>query len=198
MHDRFRFPTFRRTLTALALVPLAVVLAACGGGEDDEFAPEVPIADGKLIGRDSPGMYSYLGIPYAAPPVAARRWQPPVAPAVWEGRKLAREFQPHCAQPRSFYGVQTASEDCLYLNVYTPKTPGPHPVMVWIHGGAFYLGQSDSYVPTPLVGQDVMQNWATAGGLFDFIHVAMPPSIPVVPSMSLPVATGCPSPFTSY
>ena len=49
-----------------------------------------------------------------------------------------------------------------------------------------------------LVGQDVMQNWATAGGLFDYIHVAMPPSIPVVPSMSLPVATGCPSPFTSY
>lgn len=156
MHDRFRFPTFRRTLMALALVPLAVVLAACGGGEDDEFAPEVTIADGKLIGRDSPGMYSYLGIPYAAPPVAARRWQPPAAPAVWEGRKLAREFQPHCAQPRSFYGVQTASEDCLYLNVYTPKTPGPHPVMVWIHGGAFYLGQSDSYVPTPLVGQDMI------------------------------------------
>ena len=156
MHDRFRFSTFRRTLTAFALVPLAVVLAACGGGEDDEFAPQVTIADGKLIGRDSPGMYSYLGIPYAAPPVAARRWQPPVAPAVWGGRKVAREFQAPCAQPRSFYGVQTASEDCLYLNVYTPKTPGPHPVMVWIHGGAFFLGQSDSYVPTRFVEQDVV------------------------------------------
>jgi len=156
MLDRFRRVALHRALTLLALLPLALVLAACGGGEDDEFAPEAEIADGKLIGRDSPGMYSFLGIPYAAPPVAARRWQPPVAPAAWSGRRLVRDFQPHCAQPQSFFGSQSGTEDCLYLNVFTPKTPGPHPVMVWIHGGAFYLGQSNSYIPTRLVAQDMV------------------------------------------
>ncbi len=156
MLDRIRHATFRRALGALAVVPLALLLGACGGGDDEEFAPETTIADGKLIGRDSPGMYSYLGIPYAAPPVGVRRWQPPAAPAVWQGRRMARDYQRHCAQPASFYGSPSSSEDCLYLNVFTPKTPGPHPVMVWIHGGAFFLGQSDAYIPTRLVAQDVV------------------------------------------
>jgi para-nitrobenzyl esterase len=49
-----------------------------------------------------------------------------------------------------------AAEDCLYLNVYTPTTAGPHPVLFWIHGGAFYLGESDEYDATPLVNQGVV------------------------------------------
>jgi para-nitrobenzyl esterase len=67
---------------------------------------------------------------------------------------VARAFGPHCAQLASPYGLASTSEDCLYLNVFVPKNAPPHaslPVMVWIHGGALVVGESDDYDPEKLI-----------------------------------------------
>ncbi len=66
----------------------------------------------------------------------------------------ATSFAPHCAQPASPLGTASTSEDCLYLNVYEPaggSRATKLPVMVWIHGGGFLIGESEGYDPTPLV-----------------------------------------------
>jgi para-nitrobenzyl esterase len=107
----------------------------------------------------------FLGIPYAAPPVGNLRWRPPQPHARWHGPLDASAFANHCPQPLSFEGTPSVTEDCLYLNVFTPRQAGPdgkgwhgdrgvpdrHPVMVFIHGGGFSYGQSDFYDPSKLV-----------------------------------------------
>jgi para-nitrobenzyl esterase len=101
----------------------------------------------------------FKGIPYAAPPVGALRWRAPQPPAPWTQERPAVQFGAACPQPGSAFGSPTATEneDCLTLNVFRPAAAGPHPVMVWIHGGAFYLGTSASYPNvSSLVGQGVV------------------------------------------
>jgi para-nitrobenzyl esterase len=132
------------------------VIAACGS-DDDEPAPAagavVTTTAGVVRGTAGASARSYLGIPYAAPPVGTLRWKAPAAVTAWTGERAATAFANHCPQGATPFGTASATEDCLYLNVYTPNTAGPHPVMVWIHGGAFYLGQSDNYNPAALVAQ---------------------------------------------
>jgi para-nitrobenzyl esterase len=84
----------------------------------------------------------FLGIPYAAPPTGELRWKAPVPHAAWTAVLDATRFGPTCAQPASAPGLaEFSSEDCLYLNIYTPNPPRRHlPVMVWIHGGTFIVG----------------------------------------------------------
>ena len=143
------------TLFATAL------LAACGGDDDAPVsAPPAPTAQtttGTVEGTATAGMHRFLGIPYAQPPVGALRWAAPRPAAAWTGTRAAKAFGRHCPQkdtsPLSYYGTADGSEDCLFLNVYTPATPGPHPVLVWIHGGAFIYGRADGYVPERLVAQ---------------------------------------------
>ena len=62
----------------------------------------------------------FLGIPYAAPPVGALRWQPPRPAAPWHGTRAATCYAPHCPQPSGAFGRASTTEDCLYLNVFTP------------------------------------------------------------------------------
>ena len=96
----------------------------------------------------------YKGIPYAAPPVGDLRWKAPKAAAPWQGVKQAAKFSPICYQTpygrTSIYFMEpeTMSEDCLYLNVWTPAKSNKerHPVMVWIHGGALTRGSAS--IPT--------------------------------------------------
>lgn len=110
---------------------------------------------GSLIGTDKGHYAVYKGIPYARPPVGALRFRSPQEPIAWQGVREARENPPISWQPdqerdsfyeKEFYrddpSFSNRSEDCLYLNVWTParKKEDRLPVMLWVHGGAFQQG----------------------------------------------------------
>ena len=151
---------------ALALM-VAIPVGYVAPGEVHACSGEVvAVTDtGPVVGLQTDGMNKFLGIPYAAPPVGNLRWQPPQPPAKWHGLRSATQFANHCPQPASFFGQASTTEDCLYLNVYTPaghrgwfhEDHHGYPVMVWTHGGAGFLGESDDYDPTMLVeNEDVI------------------------------------------
>lgn len=105
----------------------------------------------------------FQGIPYAAPPVGALRWGSPRPAARWTGVRDATRPGPSCAQAMDFIGDKpSTAEDCLYLNVTTPRRPDPFrtkqlPVMVWIHGGGFLGGSGAIYGAERLAAKgDVM------------------------------------------
>lgn len=105
---------------------------------------------GLLRGKKDRGMEAFLGVPYAAPPVGERRYLPPQPPEAWDGIRDAYHYGPRCPQPdmhdtEMFSDGQPDSEDCLYLNIWTPGTDGPlRPVVFHIHGGGSYRGGSRS------------------------------------------------------
>ena len=120
----------------------------------------ITVAQGKVVGIEQrDGMRCWLGIPFAAPPIGELRWRAPQPPASWDGVRVCDSFGPVCPQPPSAMALVSGgsgeqSEDCLYLNVWSAAepatTPGPNvkaatsapkrPVMVWIHGGGFFMG----------------------------------------------------------
>jgi para-nitrobenzyl esterase len=118
--------------------------------------------DGLVHGTVTPaGIREFLGIPYAAAPVGNLRWRPPVPHVPWFQTLDATHFANHCPQPASPFGIASTTEDCLFLNVFTPgsNVGGVHdlrPVMVWIHGGALVAGESNDYDPTAFVKDGVI------------------------------------------
>lgn len=110
--------------------------------------PVVETRSGKVEGMYHEGLYVFKGVPYAAPPVGDLRWLPPQQEEAWKGTHQAQEYAPSAPQNdgkftmfRDFIVDGPRSEDCLYLNIWTPGLDDCYrPVMVWIHGGAFTLG----------------------------------------------------------
>lgn len=96
----------------------------------------VATSEGTVRGAFEEGHLVFKGIPYAAAPLGARRWMPPEAPPAHADTLDALAFAPACPQP-PYPEITTTSEDCLCLNIWAPATPGPHPVLFWMHGGAF-------------------------------------------------------------
>ena len=110
----------------------------------------VAVTGGTIEGIDQDGIFTYKGIPFAAPPVGDLRWKSPQPVIPWEGVKKTDKFAPGPMQDTSFGAVlggpQEISEDCLYLNVWTgaKKADEKRPVMVWIYGGGFGIGMTSS------------------------------------------------------
>jgi para-nitrobenzyl esterase len=92
------------------------------------------------------GVRAFLGLPYAAPPVGDLRWRSPQPVGPWQGEREATQVGPRCTQTSRLGNIDPQnprmSEDCLYLNVWTPAKSADEklPVMVWIYGGSFNVG----------------------------------------------------------
>jgi para-nitrobenzyl esterase len=114
-------------------------------------APTIAVTQaGAVQGSENGNFLSFLGIPFAAPPVGNLRWRPPSPPASWDGIRSATSFGNRC--PQNGQG----DEDCLTLNVYTTNPPpsSPLPVMVFFHGGGETTGSGQDSpwdIPPPLV-----------------------------------------------
>jgi len=117
---------------------------------------------GYVSGLQQDELRVFLGIPFAAPPTGDLRWKPPASVEPWEGVKETRVFSPACPQPAAADpGVSlNMSEDCLYLNVWTPAKSADEklPVMIFFYGGAFgkIAGSMQLYNGTALAEKGVI------------------------------------------
>jgi para-nitrobenzyl esterase len=127
-----------------------MVLAALAAGSFGLAPAATPtpvrIQSGWVQGTTRPGLTVYRGIPFAAPPTGALRWRGPRPAASWGGVRRADHFAPACMQQG--LPPQSVSEDCLYLNVWTParSARAALPVMVWIYGGGYMTGSTSTPV----------------------------------------------------
>ena len=126
----------------------------------NDAAPIVTINNGAVRGVIEGGGYCFRGLPFAAPPTGDLRWRAPRPPADWQGVRDATRFGPSSPQPDNPALTGPTSEDCLYLNVYTPTLGGGGngglPVLVWIHGGRFTLGAGRDYDGTKLAALGIV------------------------------------------
>ena len=132
--------SFRLFAAVLAVLGFASTVAA-------QTPKPVRTQAGLVQGTTEGDLTVYKGIPFAAPPVGDLRWRAPQPAAAWKGVHAADKFAPACMQtpivmPALGLDALPVSEDCLYLNVWTPaKSPKDHlAVMVWIYGGGFSIG----------------------------------------------------------
>nr|XP_033331335.1 venom carboxylesterase-6-like [Megalopta genalis] len=151
-----------------------LVVCACLSNfvASEGHAPSVNIKNGTLSGlvmktRHGREYAGFRGIPYALPPLGELRFEPPKPSAAWNGVRLAKEDAKICTQ-RNIYTHDdeiVGDEDCLYLNVYTPKLPtgedklkGGYPVMIWLHGCGWICGagHSEFYSPKFLLDHDAI------------------------------------------
>ncbi|WP_097304049.1 carboxylesterase/lipase family protein [Pseudomonas chlororaphis] len=158
-----------RTAVGIFTLPLVLSLVGCTGNSSptsraaDPSPTQRVTSVGTVKGLDhsaTTGVYAWLGIPYAQPPVGALRWMPPVDPASWTGVRAAQQFGHSCAQGglyfspapndapyglavRDGFGKPVGNEDCLTLNIWRPAAEsGPLPVIFFIHGGSNVSGYS--------------------------------------------------------
>lgn len=125
----------------LSICALFLVLGASA-----QQGPQVSYRDGIVEGIDSSGVEIYRGVPFAQPPVGSLRWKAPQPVKAWTGVRMAKDFGPDPIQHNAFgdmvFGAKEKSEDCLYLNVWTPaKDKGAKlPVLIYFNGGGLVSG----------------------------------------------------------
>ncbi len=135
---------------------VAAMLLAGSGSHAQAAGPLINTTGGAVQGISTSTTNEYLGIPYAAPPIGSLRWKAP-QPTTWPGVLQANTLPPLCPQPAGPLGGASLTENCLFLNVFTPSVGGTRlPVMVWIHGGAFKTGTGDTYDGSALVQNGVI------------------------------------------
>jgi len=149
-----------RTATACMLAGGCPILVAAQ-------QPTVKTAQGEAAGKWilQGTQKAFLGLPYAAPPTSELRWKAPQPASPWKGVRDATRFGARCEQWHVWNDYifldEGPSEDCLYLNVYTPASAtaaNKLPVMVWIHGGGFIAGAGSEprYTNSALVPKGVI------------------------------------------
>jgi para-nitrobenzyl esterase len=126
----------RRTLLGAGLILTASVAPAHA-----QASPIAHTAYGRVRGARAGDALSFKGIRYGAP---TRRFQAPEPPRAWRGVRNALSYGPAC--PQRGLEDEAQSEDCLFLNVWTPALNGRRPVLVYIHGGAYNTGSGSSAV----------------------------------------------------
>jgi len=108
-------------------------------------SPLVQTKYGLVLGFSDKNSWSWKGIPYATPPVGSLRWKAPLNPSPWIGTRKAKRFGNPASQYMMIIGP-SGSEDCLYLNIWRPKTSETKlPVYFYIHGGGNSIGSSAEY-----------------------------------------------------
>lgn len=138
IETRYTYFLFRNLIFVLAAMALSVLVMA----QDAKTAPIVSVTGGRVRGialEQQPGAL-FRGIPFAQPPVGELRWREPQPVKPWAGVRMAEMPGAPCAQASAGWNeafAKASSEDCLYLDVWTPEWPAKKrkPVMLWIHGG---------------------------------------------------------------
>ena len=115
--------------------------------ETPPMSASVEVTGGTIEGVEQDGIFTYKGIPFAAPPVEDLRWKAPAPVKPWTGIKKTDAFCLACMQASGTMGnTAPVSEDCLYLNVWTPakKSNEKIPVIYWVHGGGYRGGSTST------------------------------------------------------
>ena len=155
MREQLRY--FR--LGVIGAMSVACILATAPAANAVDLTALVTTTTGTYQGLKNfqqqpgdPGVNAFFGIRYGQAPAGTLRWKPPQAPNPGQGSIVAGTFGHTCTQGRA-----TDSEDCLFLNVYTPSTATARsklPVFIWIHGGALVNGAGSDYDPSVMVAQN--------------------------------------------
>ncbi|KAI6189483.1 Carboxylic ester hydrolase [Aphelenchoides bicaudatus] len=144
------------------------LLAICVGA--DEEGPVLSTHVGKFQGRTiefgETKVDAFYGLPFAKPPIKERRFEKPTDTEPSDKLRQATVPKPACSQPKMAFTDQIpVDEDCLYLNVFKPKTPSPkgegYPVLVFVHGGAYQVGSAHMHSMDA-----VAENFAARGIVF--------------------------------
>lgn len=128
---------------AMAVMFAGASVVSCGAAQPSSSPTVVSTAAGPVRGAIDNGVIHFLGIPYAAPPVGELRWRAPAPVRPWTEVRDATRFGSSCTQSADFEGP--GSEDCLFLNVWSPeaRSTTPRPVMFYIHGGGWVRGSGN-------------------------------------------------------